>query len=456
MTRANIRKIALLVFVSRLLTFIVFPKPVYFPDSPGYSNGKFLNFDLVSLSGQSLRAWPTPLLYSILPNINFISASQLLISGLAWFWLILNSVALLNTKRYQIILLFTMLLFSSSTFLIQWDTVALGTSLLISTTVLVVAQLLRVLRNSFNSIDIGILICLVILLSIEKFSNIPLSIGISITLIIAAAKQMSKKSIAAISAFAFIGLSYSIMVGSNVDRSWSGSYSGTTLLWQLGDQSPVAQSFKDFLATKPEVPPCIYVAAPYQDLNSSIGEVLNSCDEGLEYIRLDLQKNFIMFAISHPFQIVKLSSLGFGAYFTNSANNYGNAVQITPDTFNSFIFGGTRPSLNSGAIQDQSEGYSAFNSGEPFWLYVPGLGLLFAGWVTSVANIRRSQNKSIDISILAITALLLFQATITTTFLPSEWVRQLAPYLIPLAAINVLTVVTYFERKSNSFGNRSI
>ena len=163
-----------------------------------------------------------------------------------------------------------------------------------------------------------------------------------------------------------------------------------------------------------------------------------------------------MFAISHPFQIVKLSSLGFGAYFTNSANNYGNAVQITPDTFNSFIFGGTRPSLNSGAIQDQSEGYSAFNSGEPFWLYVPGLGLLFAGWVTSVANIRRSQNKSIDISILAITALLLFQATITTTFLPSEWVRQLAPYLIPLAAINVLTVVTYFERKSNSFGNRSI
>jgi hypothetical protein len=68
MAKAHIRKIGLLVFVSRMITFLVFPKPVYSPD---YLNGRFLNFDLFSFSGWRLRSWPTPLLYSIFSDIHF-------------------------------------------------------------------------------------------------------------------------------------------------------------------------------------------------------------------------------------------------------------------------------------------------------------------------------------------------------------------------------------------------
>ena len=450
MTRLNIAKICVLVFVSRIVTFVIFPNPIFYPDSPGYSNGKFLNFDLVSLTGDSFRSWPTPLLYSILPNINLISAAQLTISGFAWFWLTYNAVLHVNTRRFQVLLLVVLISFSSSTFIVQWDTTILGTSLLISTTILILGQLFRVLRQPNKLIDIGFLLFLLVLLATEKLSNIPLAAGLMMLVAVATFKKFKKSIFAIVSVMAIFGLAYSVSVGANVDRSWPGSYSGTTLLWQLGNQSPVAENFKEFLSSNSQVPSCIYAEAPYEDLNSSIGKILNDCEEGLNYTRTGLQEDFIKFSLSNPILIAKLSSLGFGAYYTNSANNYGNAVQILPNIFNSFTFGATQPSLNSGSIENQSEGYLVFNSGKAFWLYVPGIGILIAGLLTAAANTRKSRKLLIDVSFLAINALFLFQAILTTTYLPSEWVRQLSPYLIPITVINLLTITVYAERKLDS------
>ena len=448
MTRLNIAKIGLLVFVSRIVTFVIFPNPIFYPDSPGYSNGKFLNFDLVSLTGDNSRSWPTPLLYSILPNIKLISAIQLTISGFAWFWLVYNSVLYLKTRRFQILLLVILISFSSSTFIVQWDTTVLGTSLLISTTILILAQLIRVLKKPNKLSNTAFLLSLLVLLAIEKLSNIPLVMGLMMIVAIVTFNKLKIRKFAILSVLAIFGLAYSVTVGVNVDRNWLGSYSGTTLLWQLGNQSPVAESFKEFLSSESQVPSCIYAEAPYEDLNSSIGKILNDCDDGLNYTRTGLQEDFIKFSLSNPIEIAKLSSLGFGAYYTNSANNYGNAVQILPNIFNSFTFGATQPSLNSGNIENQSEGYLVFNSGKAFWLYVPGIGILIAGLLAAAANTRISRNLLIDLLFLAISALFLLQAILATTFLPSEWVRQLAPYLIPLTVLNLISLTVYLERKS--------
>jgi len=447
-TRLNIAKIGLLVFVSRIVTFVIFPNPIFYPDSPGYSNGKFLNFDLVSLTGDNSRSWPTPLLYSILPNIKLISAIQLTISGFAWFWLVYNSVLYLKTRRFQILLLVILISFSSSTFIVQWDTTVLGTSLLISTTILILAQLIRVLKKPNKLSNTAFLLSLLVLLAIEKLSNIPLVMGLMMIVAIVTFNKLKIRKFAILSVLAIFGLAYSVTVGVNVDRNWLGSYSGTTLLWQLGNQSPVAESFKEFLSSESQVPSCIYAEAPYEDLNSSIGKILNDCDDGLNYTRTGLQEDFIKFSLSNPIEIAKLSSLGFGAYYTNSANNYGNAVQILPNIFNSFTFGATQPSLNSGNIENQSEGYLVFNSGKAFWLYVPGIGILIAGLLAAAANTRISRNLLIDLLFLAISALFLLQAILATTFLPSEWVRQLAPYLIPLTVLNLISLTVYLERKS--------
>jgi hypothetical protein len=331
---------------------------------------------------------------------------------------------------------------------VQWDTTVLGTSLLISTTILILAQLIRVLKKPNKLSNTAFLLSLLVLLAIEKLSNIPLVMGLMMIVAIVTFNKLKIRKFAILSVLAIFGLAYSVTVGVNVDRNWLGSYSGTTLLWQLGNQSPVAESFKEFLSSESQVPSCIYAEAPYEDLNSSIGKILNDCDDGLNYTRTGLQEDFIKFSLSNPIEIAKLSSLGFGAYYTNSANNYGNAVQILPNIFNSFTFGATQPSLNSGNIENQSEGYLVFNSGKAFWLYVPGIGILIAGLLAAAANTRISRNLLIDLLFLAISALFLLQAILATTFLPSEWVRQLAPYLIPLTVLNLISLTVYLERKS--------
>lgn len=446
MNKSKLLIIGFLVCVTRLITFLAFPAPILFPDSPGYSSGKFLNFDLVSLMGHASRSWPTPLFYSMLPDVNLITFAQLLLGGVAWFWLIVNALSLLSREIYKNLLLVLLIGLSSSTVVIQWDTVVLGTSLIISTVVLIVGQLIRVFTNPKDKLNIIFLVSLLILLSLEKLSHTPLVVGVALVVLVAIYRSQSRNFLIACLAFMFVGLSYSTMVGINVDRSWGGSYSGTTLLWQLGDQSPTANSLRSYLAAKPNVPMCIYQDAPYRDLNSSIGTILNECQDGSDYVRDQLQKDFITFALSHPVQIAKLSSLGFGAYYTNSSNNYGNAVQIFPSIVNSMFFGATQPSLVSGQIQDQSEGYSIVKSGQPFWLYVPGIGLLIAGLLASWLNLRKAKEKFAETLMVVVPAFLIFQAAITTVFLPSEWVRQLVPYLIPVAALNTISILIYAER----------
>jgi hypothetical protein len=439
--------IGFMICISRVITFLAFPSPLHFPDSPGYSNGQFLNFDLVSFTGHSYRSWPTPMLYAFLPNIYWITITQLLLGGFAWFWLILNALSLLSNKKSRILLLVLLIALSSSTVIVQWDTVVLGTSLILSTAVMTVGQILRVYRHSSNKLSLVFLIILLTLLALEKLSNLPLVIGITFSVLLAVFRAFSRKFLTSCLVLMILGLSYSTSVGVNVDRNWGGSYSGTTLLWQLGNQSPTADSLKIFLVSKKNVPQCIYKDAPYVDLNTSIGKILNECQDGKFYVRDDLQRDFIFFALSHPIQIAKLSALGFGAYYTTSSNNYGNAVQIFPPVADLVFFGATQPSLISGQVQDQSEGYSIVNSGQPFWLYVPGIGLLIAGLIASCVNLWKTKDRFIESLLFATPVLLLMQAAITTIFLPSEWVRQLVPYLVPLAALNIISILILAERR---------
>jgi hypothetical protein len=377
-----------------------------------------------------------------------ITIAQLLLSGLAWYWLILNALPLLNSKKSRLLLLVLLIGLSSSAAIVQWDTVVLGTSLIISTVVMSVGQLLRVYHHPDSKVHFVLLIILLIMLSLEKLSHLPLAIGVAFSILLTVYRKLTRKFLASCLILMFVGFSYSTLVGINVDRNWQGSYSGTTLLWQLGNQSPTADSLKHYLESKGKAPQCIYEDAPYFNLNSSIGKILHECHDGSVYVRDELQRDFVSFAMFHPFQIAKLSALGFGAYYTNSSNNYGNAVQVYPSITNLVFFGATQPSLISGQIQDQSEGYSIVNSGKPFWLYVPGIGLLIAGLVASGFNLWITKDKFSESLLFSTPLLLLMQATVTTIFLPSEWVRQLVPYLAPVAALNIIAILILAERRN--------
>jgi hypothetical protein len=320
-----------LVLTSRLVTFVAFPNPISAPDSTTYYSGSFLDFSLVSFSGNTSRGWVVPFVYAFMPNLTSLELVQLIFSGIAWCFLLLtiSSLKLMPNKSNNYLLLAIALLGSSS-HLIQHDTSVLSTSITNSIFILLIAFLLRarfiVVSKELN-IYLGI-VCSALLM-IQKTSFIPLAVTLSFILIWCLQKQIALYSKILASGILILLTFYAILVGSNVNSNWQISYSGQTLLWHLGGQSPTASEFSSHLR-KQNAPSCITTEAPYQNINTSIGKILNSCPEADSYLKSGIQSDFVSFILKDPSSGIKLAIQGIGASLTSSATNYGNAASIVP------------------------------------------------------------------------------------------------------------------------------
>jgi hypothetical protein len=265
------------------------------------------------------------------------------------------------------------------------------------------------------------------LLMIQKTSFIPIAIALSLLLFYIVFKHMSTLTrVASFSILICLTL-YAAFVGSNVNSNWQISYSGQTLLWHLGGQSPSAAEFSAYLK-KRKAPICLTIEAPYQNINTSIGEILNSCPEARPYLKKEI-----------PTEAAKLSIYGMGAALTSSATNYGSAVSIVPKFVDDIFFGSTTPDLRSQNVSDQVSGLNVFKSGAAFWLSVP-----FVGWflLMMVSAFLRGRERKDDSVLYWILAICLIQSVLVVILLPSEWVRQTTPFLISAL---VSTVVLTFK-----------
>jgi hypothetical protein len=136
-----------------------------------------------------------------------------------------------------------------------------------------------------------------------------------------------------------------------------------------------------------------------------------------------------------------------GAALTSSATNYGSAVSIVPKFVDDIFFGGTTPDLRSQNVSDQVSGLNVFKSGSAFWLGVPFVGWFFLTMVSALLRGREWKNDSFLYWILA---LCLFQSVLVVTLLPSEWVRQTAPFI---TGALVSTVVLTFKNITAAFSD---
>ncbi len=427
-----------LLITSRLMTFIAFPNPTVAPDSPTYFVGKFLDFSLVSFSGDASRGWPVPFVYAFMPNLEILELFQLILSAIAWSFLLstIYMAKLIPTKENNYLILLIALLGSSSQ-IIQHDTAVLATSITNSIFISLIAFLLKakyVMKSQKWNL-IAAISCAALLM-IQKTSFIPIAITLSFLLFFKVFKNVSAiTKVFSISILTCLTL-YAVFVGSNVNSNWQISYSGQTLLWHLGGQSPSAVEFSAYLQ-KRKAPTCVTIEAPYQNINTSIGKILNSCPEARPYLKKGIQRDFVNFIVSNPTEAAKLSIYGMGAALTSSATNYGSAVSITPKFVDDIFFGSTTPDLRSANVSDQVSGLNVFQSGSPFWLSVP-----FVGWFSlmMVSILLRGRERKDDSFLYWILALCLIQSVLVVILLPSEWVRQTTPFLISaLISIVVLT-----------------
>jgi len=326
--------------------------------------------------------------------------------------------------------------------IIQHDTVILATSITNSLFILLIGLFLRILYSEqVSSKALVTLILVATLLMIQKPTFIPISLVV--VLLALYTKQNQVLVIRKIVAVAVISMSiaYSLVLGSNVNSNWQISYSGQTLLWQLGGQSPVATEFAAYL-NEQGAPKCLTSEAPYQDLNTSIGKILNDCPAGTKFLKEEIQREFVSFLITNPEAAVELVVIGAGASSTNSASNYGGAVSILPKFLSDVFFGTTAPNITDSEIEDQVEGLNLIDSGKPFWIFAPIFGWLL---LASIGLFFRKNLNREECILYAVLFFLLLQSALVVVLLPSEWVRQTVPFVITILVLAILLSAKFVE-----------
>jgi hypothetical protein len=139
---------AIAVFLVLRLLEVVVSRPTTYPDTPTYRRkGAWLDFSLTSLGGHSVRPWGVTAWMALWPNDKAMIVAQALLSFVAWAALALAVAGLLRTAVVTRIVVAALLLVPCTAQVAGWDLVILGESVSISTAVLALAALLRLVRS---------------------------------------------------------------------------------------------------------------------------------------------------------------------------------------------------------------------------------------------------------------------------------------------------------------------
>jgi len=435
--------------LSRLISFIAFPNASIFPDSSSYLPEKFLNFGLVSFTGDSVRPWPTTLFYAIFPSSSLAVLAIMAISVASWYFLISSVLTRIHDTKRKWLFVATAAVLSCSPFVIQWENSILAPALLTINLLLLLAVTLKVFSEKTSSkvYYFGILLSGFFL--IQKSSNILIALVFAGIFLFKAFQKLATQKKILISLFTGIIFVYSGAVGINVDNHWKPiSYSDRALLWQLGGQSPAATNLVEYLKTNSIAPKCFWNDAPFQDIDSGIGNILDNCPGAIDYIKNEYSKDVRNFLLTNPVSVIKLASVGFGATLTSSASNYGSAVGIFPGFSNGIFFGGVQPENYFTGSDSQVGAFNSLNNGNPIWIYAPGLLIIFAPMFILIGY-RKKIEISPEMRFLPLIQLgLLLQLTLTFVVVPTEWVRLGSQYFIASLSIGLAMIFTIQSQKS--------
>lgn len=430
------------ILISRIVNLLAFQEPSIQPDSSGYSSSKIFDFSLVSLTGNSLRSWPAPLLFALMPSATAKIIGQMLISIVVWTHL--SYVLLKISKSNQIKNLFVVILIVSSTnpILLQWETTLLGQSLLISNVIFLITLSVQ-LKFHFSKLLAFFSVLGCVMLFLQKSNNIFLTFfffAYFIRMIFISSSRVFAFKL--VSIFILL-LFYSSLVNVNINKSWGSlTYSGYASLYHLGAQSPAAPELKQFLATKDQVPECILRDSPYLDVGRSIQDISLLCPDSHKYVSEKLRLDLLHFYIAKPSSLLDLISIGFGASFSNTAAHYGKVIGVLPASVYELFNGSTSPDFRILGTDTQVEALNQVNIGEPIWIYTPGVLLTIASLLLFSYRLYKYGNLKYESLFATLILVFLSNSALTFLLVPSEWVRLSMPN-IPIITLLSSIYIAY-------------
>jgi hypothetical protein len=417
--------------LSYLIQFAFNPAGAFQGDSAQYGAVQPRDWDLLSFTGESLRNWPTVLLYLLFASDVAKVFSQFMISFLAAI-IMLRQIhsQFIGKTRILLIVLFSSLITTPQ--IINWNSVLLSESLLLSVTILFVVSLRAFIISSEKSTFWPLLITSY-LWCILKTTNVLLLIFILVSLVLFAGIRLMPLRIHQRS---LIRLGASVLLGGLFVVTWLNhpnqefnrdiNYRTYTAIAVLTDVNPRADILHAELSKVDELK-CLEIGNPksYEFYASKLG---GECQESKLWISENFYQWYAKFLLSHPQEPIQLAAAGFIAG-NSPVSLYAPNLSILPKPIQDLFFGERNFALRNlgflpyGEYETEEYDRSGMEVVVPIlaWLGIAFALLLILLSRKSLRGLLRSKAVKLDYILVAAGVA---GVSINSIAVPTEWFRE--------------------------------
>ena len=414
-----------------LMQFAFQPAGAVQGDSAQYGAVQPRNWDLLSFTGQSLRNWPTVLLYLLFASDTAKVFFQFLISFFAAVIMLVQiSSQFKGSARILLILLFAS--FITTPQIVNWNSVLLSESLLLSITILFVASL-RTFSSSNSMLGFWPLLVTSYLWCILKTTNVLLIIFILISSAVLIGIRVNRLRFSQRSLMRFGGC---LALGGLFAVTWLNqpnqefnreiNYRTYTAIAVLTDVNPRAAALHSELSKVSELK-CLQIGNPksYEFYASKLG---GECQESKLWVSENFYMWYAQYLLSHPQEAVQLAAAGFIAGNT-PVSLYAPNLSILPKPVQDLFFGERNFALRNLGFQPYGEYETEEYDKNGMEVMVPilaWLGIAFSILLILLSRKRLRgvlQYKAVKLDFILITAGVV-GVSINSIAVPTEWFRE--------------------------------
>ena len=423
-----------LIFVFWILGImsILKTKVAVFPDSGGYLVGNTsTSWGSISFTGDSVRAWPTLLFYSLTNSLDSkIFLQTALYLAAVTFFLFVTVAKKHNTLSVVATFLICVLFLSDNTF--QWNAYILAESTTLSFTLIGLSfYILAAIRNNHSAIFLILGTLFVALASLVRAQLL-----VSMIIIVFGLVVLKKdKMLSLIGIFAvLLAFGYVSYVSANINETWAKNSSQTTKNAVSYYFLTATETKNDVLTTRlfrslpPEAPLCLkseesrapFVSAPGPYVFQS--QQYLRCPLGVQWVNENFVKFYSKFLLQNPIQIFESSR----TYMPDSisAVKYADFKGPLPSWMGDFWKTGS----NGGV--DTSPYYS--------WIFL------------SLFRIFSQLRKGSDIRLFTLSSIWLgmyISLAVTYLFMNAETSRIAVSIVYPLIAVAMVIIFNVSDKK---------
>jgi hypothetical protein len=326
------------------LVGVVSVKPAIYPDTKTYRHeGHWFDLSLTSLDGHSIRPIGVTLWLALWPNDRAIMLAQALLAALAWGALALvvaHGIRHTGVRRLVVALL---VLIPCTAQMANWETVILGDSIAMTTGILALAALIRLMRRPTWGRAL-VFLPLALWYTMTRPNLFVVLMAWAVGLVLVALLSRKVLVLGTVAGLLVLFSGYSYVYNMNSDTTWTEAhgYSRSTvgMAYPLGKYDPIAEEVIADLR-KTDAPACMIPKSPaevtHRGTTRWVAKTVAACPGMDEWATDNWQSWWIHWLATHPKSAIKL--IDSQLLHSLAPSVWGNVVAATPASVADLFFG---------------------------------------------------------------------------------------------------------------------